>query len=653
MPTFTPSITQRQNRPSSIAQAIRTGKLRNGRGTDNGDIIILGTGQSNIANWSSSSYANAGENNLLSSIDSFHVGIHDFVNAGNGGSYLLKSAYDAANTRNGGSLEANDYWLDDSGATLVAGQRLLDAMNDVSTASYDASDITIILWSQGESDAAELHLSNITIADYYDGLVWLKDYCFSNFPHLRKFMIRPLGRRAAGSVYSYDAIRKKQQELAANFPTQVRYGSEIYDQPMLDESGATDYVHRSAGGYTVEGQRTGREVLSIYNLYYGNTAGPRITSATYNGTSIVCTVTHDQGTALTNRAGTAYSGTPINITPSGTGLFSLVDAAGSTLPITSVNITGASEITIVTSVTLTATGNTLRYGYNHMLGVDLDSAVFDNHADNPLPLQASYSTVIDGALNNIANMSALVSFFTPESTYNAGGTASDAVVWTKRAGSGSSARKDDAKPAPTYYSDISTYITGAPALAGWVFDGTASQKLLVEHALTTSSNYTVFLVCTPDDVHTEAASGSTANGILTTAGASSGDGGLFTIRQSRDAHGTMAFYAGTAGSTVDNNYNHTPAVLAMRNTSGSVQCWNNSGVDTGTPITLTSPIIDTDGGTPIFAIGNSTDKTSGDETNSSFYGAIHYIAVFSSSLNDVQVKQIRKALGEAVGVSIS
>jgi hypothetical protein len=442
----------------------------------------------------------------------------------------------------------------------------------------------------------------------------------------------------------------QQQTLASTYPLQVSYGSETYDLPMSDETGVSDGVHRSSTGFAAEAQRAGREVLSGFGLYAGNVVGPRIASASYDGTSIVVSVTHDEGTALANRAGTAYSGTPIAITPSGgTGLFTLVDATGANIPITSVTITGAAQITIVPSVKLIAAGNILRYGYNAMFGVDLNSAVFDNHADNPLPLRASYAVTISGTLATVEGMSNLVSFFSPEATYNAGGTASNAVVWTKRAGSGSSARKDDAKAAPAYYSNISTVLTGCPAIAGWVFDGTASQKLLVETALTGSSNFTLFVVATPYVGGTDS---STNNALIATSAIPASSAPLFLVRQTNTALQTLNLYCGSTGTALDVDHSNTTTVIVMQRSGSSCKTWNEQGADNTITISGT-PVIDTDTN-PVYAIGNIPFHGTGtSDSNSTYRGAVHYVVLFDTALSDAQVNQIRIALGAAVGVSIT
>ncbi len=635
-------------KPSSISHAIGSGRLRARSGSRGKNLVILGAGQSNIANWSSATFHSSGSTQLLTTLNAKNSGgSNSFINSGDGSSYLSRKAYNAANIRFGGALEAGDYWVDDTGGSPAAGQRLLDALTDITNAGKSNSDITNILWSQGESDGSEIYLNNITPTEYYNLLVWLKDYCFNRFSNLKSFMIRPIGRRSSGTTSSYDAIRAAQQSLANNFPSQVIYGSETYDLTLLQETYVDDAVHRSEASYTTEGKRAAFEILASQGIYTSTNTGPLISSVNYNGATITVTVQHDAGTSLANRAGTAYSGSPITITPSsGTGIFTLSDASGNDIPLNSVQITGTHTITITPSVTLIASGNILKYAYGSMIGVDVNSIIYDNHAENPLPLRANYNATINGSLSYLEGMSNLVSFFSPEASYNAAGTTSDAVVWTKRAGSASSARKDDTKPAPSYVSNISTVITGAPAVAGWVFDGTASQKLLVEHALTTSSNYTVFLACTPNTNLTDTTTSVSSNGILTTAAtAGTGTTGHFSFRQTAATLSSLAIYAGDNGRSMTNSYANTTVVMTSRNNAGTVSLWENNVSRTG--ITLSASLIETDGGIPVYAIGNVVDKTNGNDAAQTFIGAIHYIILFNTALSDAQIAQINLSIMNA------
>lgn len=638
-----------------------------------GRIVVLGTGQSNMANWSSATFSTAGETAFLSTLNANNtVGRNVFINSGDGSSWLSKKAYDyyAKNVGTDG-LDTDDWWWDDTVTPNKPGPRLLDALADLEANGIPINIITNLLWSQGESDVLTLQrLSDeFTQTDYYNALVNLKDFFFARFTALRRMHIRPLGRRtivggSGDSAFRWYLIRQAQQLLAANYP-EVVYGSETYDLEMRSEmsSGADlgDGVHRSPAGYTIEGTRAAKEVLYYSGQYTGNTKGAYISGVNYTGGVIIVTVTHDKGTKLANKAGTAYNGTPIDITPNASKYapFNLFTADGVAIPITSVFITGNSQITITPSITLTSADNVLQYCYNSMDGnadatvnLDLNAIPYDNHADNPLPLRSTYSATVSGSLSAIESMSNLVSFFSPEVTYNAGGTASDAVVWTKRAGSGGSARKDDAKPAPTYYSDISTVITGAAAIAGWYFNGTSQKKLLVDNALTSSSSYTVFVVATPNTNATDATPASpVTNAIITTGGTTGSDNNLFSIYQSATALGNRGALITDQGTTAFASLAGAKTGVAVIKRSGSsASIYDETGFIISKTISAT-PVIDSDGGTPVYALGNAVDKTTGVETNSAFYGAIHYVIVFSTALSDAQIADITAALKTANGIA--
>ena len=649
MASFAQTFTPRRSRPSSITHAIRTGKLRDNRGGDaRPNIIALAAGQSNIASWFGSAFNHAGENQFKAILNANNSNrTNTIINGAASGSYLSKRAFDAANTRAGGTLTAGYYWVDDTTTPFTAGPLLTACFTDIISGGYAYADVNVIVWSQGEADSSEIYLSNITSAQYYSALSWLKDAFFTTLPNLRRMLIRPLGRRSASGSHTYESVRLKQQQLATDFPSQVFYGSETYDLPLSDST------HRTEAGYVTEATRAAYETLGIFGIYSGNRSGARIASAIYNGTTITLTFTHDGGTAITNASGTSYNGTPINITPTtSTGIFTITDAIGTLIPISSVHITGTNQVTITPAIKLISTNNNVRCGYDYMLDLDLASMVYDNANPNPLPLRASSSLIVDGVgMSAIEGMSNLVSFFSPESTYAANGTASDAIVWTNRAGSGGSARKDDTKAAPVYYSNISSVLAGCPAIAGWVFDGTASQKLLVENALTSSSDYTLFVVATP---YTGVADASTHNVLIATAMYPSTALPLFAVRQTyNDLKKMTMFTTYSGGNDVDTMHDNTTAIITMKRAGGTAYTWDEGGTDNNFTLSGT-PVIDADAGTPVYAIGNIPLKGTGTtDSASAFRGAVHYVVLFDTALTDAQVNQLRLALGNAVNVAVA
>lgn len=642
-------------------------------------LTAIGAGQSNMAFWSEATdfgtaaglYNNEGEDAFLSKARKINNrGRTIFLNTANPGSYLSKKAYDIGNIRlawdASDPLEADDWWVTDTSGIFAAGPLLTEMVQAITDAGIAAGDVRRLIWSQGESDGAEIRTTNysatittlagysFTIYDYAKAFMWLKDYLFSSYPNLISIDIRPIGPRIDTDSRRYGEIRKYQQYLAATYPAQIRYGSEVYDLP---NDGGT---HRSAEGYTIEGKRAAYEILAREGLWRGNSVGPYIASASHNyaASTITLTVQQDKGTSLRNAAGEVFNGAPVDCTPSGSGMFALKNADGTAVTITSVQITGNNQITITHDTMTQPTSSapaTLTYGDGNMYalgvsgGIDANSIIYDNHLTNSLPLRASYSVNLGGdmSFDILAAMSGLVSLFTPDASYNAGGTASDAVVWTKRAGSGSSARKDDAKPAPTYASDISTLISGAYAIGGWVFDGTASQKLLVEHALTSSSNYTLFVTFTANIATSDA---STHNAIVSTSTLPGATGPLFILRQAQTDLKTCQFYAGSAGGTLNLAKNTAPQVCVLRRDGATAQAWYHTGKDDALTVANVAAV-DTDGGVPVFAMGNIPLHGSGSsDANTAFRGALHHVILFDRALTDGECMNIRTFLGQQVGL---
>lgn len=414
---------------------------------------------------------------------------------------------------------------------------------------------------------------------------------------------------------------------------------------------SADSLHRSPKGTRTEGLRLARRVLKQLGLYTGNSVGAKITSATVAAGVITATVTHDAGTTLTNVDAIGYQiaeGKPVSV--HGTVSHLSLISGGAAVPLQKIEIASENTVRLTlsdTSLVLLDPTTRIYTGYGDMLGLDAASIIMDNAADNPLPLQlgkCSITGVGAGWETSLASMSNLVSFFSPESGYNAAGSANDAVVWTKRAGSGGSARKDDAKAAPIWYADSNMGL----AIPGFYFDGTASQKLLVDTALTTSDNVTMFVAFTPDHDATDATTGSSTNAIITTSGVAPADNALFGLSQTRTALGASAAFSGGQGNSTA-VHNSTPGVVAIRRNSTTASFWDDTGKISDKTISVT-PTVESDGGTPVYAIGNAVDKTAGSDPNQAFIGAIHYVVVFNTALSDAQVNQIIGALKAAVGI---
>jgi hypothetical protein len=89
------------------------------------------------------------------------------------------------------------------------------------------------------------------------------------------------------------------------------------------------------------------------------------------------------------------------------------------------------------------------------------------------------------------------------------------------------------------------------AIPGMYFDGSTSMKLLVDHALTGSSDYTLFIAATPGHDATDPSTGSATNALITTSGVATADNALFGISQTRTALGTLTYLSRGFGSGFD------------------------------------------------------------------------------------------------------
>ena len=82
-------------RTISIQRAIASGRLRP-KSNRRSVILALGTGQSNMSNWSSPTFHASGEVQLLATLNANNTGSNGFINAGNGASFLSRKAFNAA-----------------------------------------------------------------------------------------------------------------------------------------------------------------------------------------------------------------------------------------------------------------------------------------------------------------------------------------------------------------------------------------------------------------------------------------------------------------------------------------------------------------------------------------------------------------------------
>lgn len=617
------------------------------------NFIILACGGSNIQMWATERGGNIGQTQCLATLSKYNTGEQTIINAGMSGSYLTRSALLCAEYRKDTpNLDAMNCWVDDSSKIFTAGKCLTDALAKLTTSGISSEDITEILWSQGEADATELFISQarrahpehlIHAQDYWHGLVWLKDFFFATFPNLRKIHIRPLARRTHSDNQSFGVIRDMQQRLAQEFPTQVIFGSATYDLECEDG------VHRTAKGFAVEGVRVAYELLATQELWTGNTTGARISGVHYNEkkNDIIVKIEHDKGKTLRNASGIIYTGkAPVDCTPkNGLGMFAVHDAQGKSLPIRSVKIIAQDKIAIKLQQTIVPKGATLQYGFNNMFGVDLGSIIYDNHSTNPLPLQTATALEITdaGSLQGITAMEGLVSLLTSDSEYAVESAEENGVVWKKMAGSGSAAKRDGDKPTPQFFEDISLAIKGASAVSGWVFNGEASQKLLVEHSLTQEDDFTLCVSFTCDSTAYDNAKNNAI--IATSAAPGTGQHPVFFIRQMHNDLSTTQCYCGKNGTTLQRAENtNLPQLAIIRRDASQFTLWNRNAHN-GTKEVIEPTAMDKKEDKAVFAIGNIPFHGSGaSDTDTTFRGAVHHVILFKRALSDQDCEALRSIL---------
>jgi hypothetical protein len=460
---------------------------------------ILGIGQSNMENWFGYDFGCVARdvfNTVMGFGNSSERSI--IVNGANDGSFMSKKASQAGINRSGsGITDVNDFWVDNTTTPFTAGPRLTDAMTAITTYGASAADMLYSILSQGEADAGEIYATlagtsnpsyTTNIDDYWDALVWLKDYLFTNLPNLQQLFIVPIGRYTSTSS-RYNLIRQKQILLAATYPSQVTLCPDVYDLP------STDGRHRSPAGYFIEGQRIAYSVLKEMGRWDGNAVGPSISAAEYDTATnkIILTVAHDKGTSLKNGAGVVYDGSgPVNCTPTGTGIFAFFDNDKTVVAISSVEITDYDQITITPAQN---SFGFLQIGYLQFTGLDLNSCILDNDPVNPLPLRCTYDVVcapanIDAYLDSLG----ATVWADPQLTANLTYDGSDLVSnMTLRRGTGSFVQATAAQQPKR----LPTGMGGKQCLQGY-HAGVASAMTLADAPDQTWSNLTVFVVAARD-----------------------------------------------------------------------------------------------------------------------------------------------------------
>ena len=353
-----------------------------GAAVDHADVFVMGAGQSNMWHltlWDSAS----GELAVEAALDTYNSGAsNEFQNEAVSATYLTKTAYTAT------GAAGDIYWVDDSVTPFVAGPILTAAVGNI--ADLDA--VTHLLWAQGEADAPRIKDASMTKATYKLSFQWLVDYCSDTFPNFEKFIIQPLGKRDDSSEddVGYQAVRECQIELEAE-DSRVMRAAETYHW-LLEDLVHIDRTYNPQVG-TLDGLaicRTRNLALTV------PTYGPSVTASTISSNTLTHTITHDRGTSLKDEAGTTYTGTPLDVTPSGVGLFRLTDAAGTVITPLATNITGTNQITHTLDREATC-AITIQAPYGSLYNLDEDSRVYDTH---DLPLRSYHDTASFTAPSN-------------------------------------------------------------------------------------------------------------------------------------------------------------------------------------------------------------------------------------------------------------
>ena len=592
--------------------------------------LVLGGGQSNIGNYSSGSYDSAGETALVAALEAGLPGLVTYIDGAEGGSYLSKKAYDIS------GLSNDEYWVDDtdpSSSNWSAGPELTDFYNAVTVAGSAHTDVTEVLWGQGESDSNELRPESspsITEAEYKEAMEWLFDDIRSTFANLRGIYIQMIAKHTADKTGGFQRVREPQQEVTSE-NADVYLGAEVYDQTL------SDTVHLDKAGYTVAGNRAGN---SIAKGARGGTAaarGPSFSSASVSGKTLTINIQHEKGTSLSGAKAS-----------SGDQAFRIYQGSwdnGTEIAIDTVTV-GDSTITIGL-VDAPVDDITIYYPFDSVDGVtDSDAFIKDNTADQ-LPLQSFAETVTFNAAASAAAIVALadiIGYFNADDAADIDDSASAGEdVWTNQVGSGNNAYRDGSDPSPTYAADALS-----SGYAGLVSDGSASIKLLFEHSMTVDSSATMIVVATPESDGTDPTTGSSLNTIITTGGIGS-NSALLAIGQNRTTPGEINFTGhGSTGVMDGSPFAKSPQVFSARVDDTNFGGWINGVADGSNGAHSGTAVVDdtnSDGtGTPLIALFNDVDKPTGADSVRAFLGAIHEVLIFDAVLSDTQRLLIEKHL---------
>lgn len=258
------------------------------------------------------------------------------------------------------TTDATNYWWDN--ATSTSGPALDNFFTAINAVGGKPN---AILWGQGEEDCHVMGVDT-TPADY-------KQAVLAIFAKIRQGLgdipiyIQSIGQRTDFSnTGGIQAVRDIQKEIIAE-NSWCYLSAEIYDLALFDA------VHLTNASFVTAAERNALALMKA-----DGATGSVINNATRIGTTITVTLTHDNGDNFTSTSGIEG--------------FKFFDNL-SEITINSAVKTNATTITLTLASTPISGSETLYYGYDAMIGLNINNVVRDN-ADVPMPMRTGKITLI-------------------------------------------------------------------------------------------------------------------------------------------------------------------------------------------------------------------------------------------------------------------
>lgn len=599
------------------------------------DITVVTWGQSLVAQLFSGNAT--GEAAMQAALDAANPEyVNTIINAANGGSFITKTSHDASGLAN------DEYWVnDDNAPTYTAGPLLTALYGFITAAGKNNNDVNVVYGSICASEATYISNGTITKAELKAAKEWLYDNFIENFPNLIS-IVQQFIENTTNERDGYQPIRDIDGELELE-RTNVFGTAPNYDGTKADTIHFTD----DAAGYGKVGTRGGNSIARSIGLSVKNGIGPQVESATLSGTSLVLKINHDSGSTLNNYSGSAVD---VSATTDSENFFTVQDSDENIINPTAVQVTNFDEITLTLPIE-PVSDVTVYSGFASMGIVDLTETIVSD--DQGLPVRG-YAIARSADFSNLTAPLMLFSAErdpnnTSQPRYYDTAASSGADVWTN-IGSGNNARRDGSDAAPSWVADLSATISGAPAVPAIYADGSDAIKLLVEHALTTTSACTLFVKYHPDTTVVDSVGGA-RNTVASFAGAATNGThlGIATVKNDADDMDHYigglggAFSGGVSGDFADGG---TFVVQWVDSTNGNHM---NTASNSWTAVDHSgnTSVIDSDGGTPLFAIANDVDKPTG-TSGSTMTGGIMFVLLASTAYSEAQAAHIVAAMDNII-----